>query len=421
MPNDHIITYKELENIYTACVSTAIEVALSSVWAEEELGPFGKFEAADKKNVEKANKNRKDGSKVNGITANCHSFDSFDFQACNRTLFYLGEVYKEVYAYYNISPESGKITTALSGKMLTGRNILAHLNPKTDADKIKQVENELLEYINSVFALVFNNIADKNGIPYAERFKKDYHAYQTQQMLTWAKLDDYLDRRKYDFSRFPDVCVANNIKIKMEDGFYWFCTSDVYSTVAILKNNLSYKKIGEKAPQQKPNSVLPFVVFGIIAVVIIFSVIFISLFSGIVKNLFDRKPTPTATVQITPTTPLKPSATHALTLDTTASPESTSESIPAGENQILPEHEGEISALKYSDGLTLSTKTVTVKEGGLASLPCALAWSNIEIYSENTAIAVGEGSLIRGVKKGTTFVIAQSQYGTTASYRIIVE
>ncbi len=405
MAVEKMIFYKDLENLYTACISSAIKTALESAWANEEGGPFARFKVSDANNVERANKNKKDGPKVNGITANCHDFDSFDFQACNKTLFYLGDVYKEIYAFYNMPSEISKMITTLAGKMLSGRNILAHLKPNTDAEKIEQVQNELLEYINSVFAIGFNNITDKNGITYAELFKKGYHAYQTQQMFTWARLDDYLDRNKYDFSIFPDICISNNIKTKMEDGCYWFYSSDVPATVAILKNNLSYKNARKKEQKTLPakNPLLSFFPFLIIGIIIIAIIIFAVVFSSL-PSILEDNPMPTATNQTTQNTPAdQPSDNTDV------------------KNQILPEHQNEINALKYSSDLDLSTRTVTVKEGSLVSLPCSLAWKNIKIYSEDTTIAVGEGTLVKGVSKGTTYIIAQSKTGTTTSYCIIVE
>ena len=70
---------------------------------------------------------------------------------------------------------------------------------------------------------------------------------------------------------------------------------------------------------------------------------------------------------------------------------------------------------------TQENLTVTVAVGGYVTPPLAMTWENATIYSENTAVAIGEGMLVKGVSPGTTYLLIESEYGTTLVYRVIVQ
>lgn len=92
-----------------------------------------------------------------------------------------------------------------------------------------------------------------------------------------------------------------------------------------------------------------------------------------------------------------------------------------GENQIPAQFEQEITALKHSSALALSTATIRVKVGEYATPSAAITWTDCTIYSQDTAIAIGEGPLVKGVAKGETYIVVAVSERMCQPYYIIVE
>ena len=92
-----------------------------------------------------------------------------------------------------------------------------------------------------------------------------------------------------------------------------------------------------------------------------------------------------------------------------------------GENQILPKHEQDAQALQHADDLALRNKTISVSVGDYITPPPALVWDNVTIYSQNTNIAVGENGLVKGVSPGTTYIIVESELGSSSAFCVVVK
>ncbi len=90
-------------------------------------------------------------------------------------------------------------------------------------------------------------------------------------------------------------------------------------------------------------------------------------------------------------------------------------------NQIPENHQSKVTALQYADDLTIANSTIRVPLGGYASVNTA--WPDIVIYSQDTGIAVGEGLLIKGVSKGTTYIVVTPEGANKvgSAYYVIVE
>ena len=93
----------------------------------------------------------------------------------------------------------------------------------------------------------------------------------------------------------------------------------------------------------------------------------------------------------------------------------------AGENQIPDKYENVVTSLMYADDLIRRTSTLRVDVGDYVTPYAAMSWQDCRIYSQNTNIAIGEGNLVKGVSKGETYVVVESELGTTTGYVIIVE
>ena len=97
-------------------------------------------------------------------------------------------------------------------------------------------------------------------------------------------------------------------------------------------------------------------------------------------------------------------------------------STPVGENQLSSKYDEDIESLKYMDSMMLSLRTLRIKVGeGITPQP-AQVWGDVTIYSQNTAIAIGDGLVVKGIAKGETYIVVQSnKTGMSQAFYVIVE
>lgn len=170
----------------------------------------------------------------------------------------------------------------------------------------------------------------------------------------------------------------------------------------------------ETAVESKKKTIKPvyIIIAACLCVIILLSIILAS------KNNGEDEETPTPTATQTLNVTETPTATQNVT-ETNAPATATPQ--PVGENQIPKENEADITALKHADFLKMQTSTVYVKVGEYVTPTAATVWNDVTIYSENTAIAVGEGMLVKGIAPGETYVLIKTRGSMTAAYRVIVE
>jgi len=90
------------------------------------------------------------------------------------------------------------------------------------------------------------------------------------------------------------------------------------------------------------------------------------------------------------------------------------------ENDQIPDvFKGAVDGLKYADALSRANKTKRVKVGEKVSL--STVWTDAVVYSEDTRIAVGDGTLVKGVAPGETYVVIATARNVCSAYYIIVE
>jgi len=93
---------------------------------------------------------------------------------------------------------------------------------------------------------------------------------------------------------------------------------------------------------------------------------------------------------------------------------------PEGENQIPAKYQQEIVAFdSQADGFVM-LGTLNVRVGETVTPTSAQVWGNCTLYSEDTSVAVCEGSVIRGVAPGRVHVVVESSTGSTQVYLICV-
>ncbi len=88
-------------------------------------------------------------------------------------------------------------------------------------------------------------------------------------------------------------------------------------------------------------------------------------------------------------------------------------------NQIPNDLVNTVTTLKHADDLTVRNRTKVIKVGEYTSL--STVWNDAVIYSEDTRIAIGEGTLVKGVSPGTTYVIIATSKQVNQTFKIIVE
>lgn len=442
MDNEKIVTYQDLENIYVLCMREVIKAATEHAWGDTELGAYGTFKMYDEANVAEVNAIReaKGEKKIVPITINNKPFDKFDFQACNNTFAHLEPVYKEIYDFYDITAQNALNCTMFSKQLVDLRNKLAHPDPNQPAEQVIEWQKTSANYMNVIFGLGFSGVADKNGVTYNEMFQKLYVEYISRQLESWYYLADFLDIEKYDTSRFLEVCAVNGIKATIKEGKYLFCTSNLEKTIAILKNNLAFDaEVNDKKDKKKVK--LAYIIPIAIAILLALAIGFGSLITSLGKpNENNEESGNVGSVQQVEQNQQSapnlneqnqeqqtPSQNEKPTENETQNEQPKDETVKdanSSTNQI-PEHlEGQVTGLKYADKLSLLNKTIYVGVGEYATLSAAQMWQNVgpvTIYSEDTSIAVGESPLVKGVSKGTTFVVVESSLGSASSYCVVVE
>ncbi|MBQ7800292.1 MAG: hypothetical protein IJ370_07340 [Oscillospiraceae bacterium] len=468
-----IVVYQDLEDIYVLCMRKVISSACENAWGGTDEGAFGTFKKHDMENTDTVNaeidnrrkeaeeklkeeleqeKNQEDNNgkkkkhkikKINpddfkhitAITAKAKSFKKFDFQACNNTLAHLEPVYKKVFKFYKISDVQGENCTRTSNELVRLRNRLAHPDPNDPPSKIVEYQKSCINYMNFMFGLGFGSVADDNGVTYYEQFQKKYIQYMEQELQRWYYLSDFLDLKHYDATRFLEVCATNNIVADKRDAKYLFRTSNLEETVEILKNNLAINGdnvtprtvaapseapapvAAPVAPPAKKKNKLVYVAVVAVCALVLGGILLATTVLPAIMGMFKN-----GTKNPLPSTPTFQSS--AVENGSSAAAENGSSSAAAenGEkNQIPSKHEGEVQALKYADSLTLRNRTLTVSVGGYVSPPPASVWDGLTIYSQNTDVAVAEGNVVKGVSRGTTYIIVESKNGTTAAFCVVVE
>lgn len=445
MENEKIVTYQDLENIYVLCMRKAIITAAENAWGEEKLGAYGTFKMHDEANTAAVNAEReaKGEKKIFPITINNKPFERFDFQAVNNTFAHLEPVYNEIYKFYNISPQNALNCTMVSKQLVDLRNKLAHPDPNRPAEKVIEWQKNSVNYMNVIFGLGFSNITDQSGATFYERFQTLYVEYISRQLENWYYLDDFLDSEIYDTSRFLEVCAVNGIKTAMKDGRYLFCTANLEKTIAILKNSLVLG--GESANERdkvKPNGkkalyiAVPIILAVLVAIGIILGAVLSAAGNGGNSDKTDNSGGGTTqqenqTGNQTPENNKTPESDknggqseEKVPSTPTNSAENEKDGQTSGNSEIPSHLEGSVTALKNSDKLSLSNKTLYVRVGEYIAPSAATMWQNVGpvyIYSEDTSIALGEPPLIKGVAKGTTFVVVESSLGGNSAYCVVVE
>ena len=109
------------------------------------------------------------------------------------------------------------------------------------------------------------------------------------------------------------------------------------------------------------------------------------------------------------------------TTNTQASSTKEDTTAAADTNEIPSVYEDKIAELKEASELALRTNTIRLKVGQSIVPFATQVWTEATIYSQDTSIAVGDGTAVTGVSKGETYVIVEATLGLAQAYYVIVE
>ena len=121
------------------------------------------------------------------------------------------------------------------------------------------------------------------------------------------------------------------------------------------------------------------------------------------------------------TTTSAPATTEASTEASTAGTTEPETTAAKERNEIPSVYDDKIEELKGASELALRNSTIRVKVGQSVVPFAAQVWTNATVYSQDTSIAVGEGTSIKGVSKGETYIILEATLGIAQAYYVIVE
>ncbi|MBQ1186346.1 MAG: hypothetical protein IIX54_01480 [Clostridia bacterium] len=450
------VVYQDLEDIYVLCIRKVITEVCSDLWRANPEGAFGTFKKYDIENTKAVNeqkiKEKKEAEEllregkiesinydkfkpIVAITSKAKSFKKFDFQACNNTLAYIEPVYTEIANKYRFNTENFVNTSKELSKL---RNKLAHPDPNDSPSKIVGYQKSCINYMNFMFGMGLDSVKKEDGSTYYEQFQKNYLEYMEQSLQRWYYLTDFLDLNFYDASRFLEVCANNNIKADKKDAKYLFCTSNIDKTIEILKNSLATvgdnivkaepRVVQQSAPAQNKKSFkLIYAIIGVACVLVISGAIVLSsvlpkVIDIVGGNNSSETTTNTSSKQATTLnndTFIPDESSSDITSSTVSETSSTNENTET--NQIPSKHEQAVLALQHASDLALRNSTLNVSVGDYITPPPALVWDNVTIYSQDTSIAIGEGSLVRGVSAGTTYIIVESELGSASAFCVVVK
>lgn len=415
-------SFTSLKIHYAKYVGEIIQSAMVAEYGDEA---FAKFVEFSEKQVA--------GTRNPPASRGSESFADLDWQACNTTFRFLSDVKKLVFSHQNLDEQFHKVCTQLCTKMSDLRNILSHEPGSTDIKELIKAQLDAALYMDQFLSMAFVKATDENSLSYAANFHKEYLQFSERMSKNWYFLSDYLTRENYNYERFPNVCIAAGIECRCDDGRLMFRSADIGRDLNTLKNNLAYsseinashEKEGSYEKEKPKNKKLI-----IILVVAVLSIIFLSaMFSGIISamsklgnkesagNGEDRLNTSSGSnIHFGDNNTSSPiTQVPSQNIQTQSVPSTT------GENQIKSEHQSAIKSLKYGSDLALQNQTLTVRVGEYVAPPSSSVWLNGTIYSEDTSIAVGEDTLVKGISKGETYIIYESKLGTTAAYRVVVK
>lgn len=446
----------KMQTDYMRCLKETISIALYSEWGNDW---FKKLQEIDHENTlthnnrekNKVSKAAEDGSNLKphyiaDITDKFDNLSEFDFQACNKVIYHLEEIRSLVFKNRGKENLAGKYRKYFNTLIEFRNKYQGHLShEKTDFEETEKAYENAIATMHLLLKDIFSGIVNEKDPAhryYLHTFEDARMGFQIESRKKLYVLSEYLDFGKYDLTQFMDQCTKLGIEANMIEGKYVFYSANLETDLSKLKNALAISSDKPMQPIMKTSeSTSSFGKWALLTVgillVIILTFLLIFLFTSQGSN--ERKKDPTSVSENTANT-ANPNSTNDQSEDVLGSfslgensdaDKSQDESfsaeneppvqMPIGEDEASAEYGDKIKAFQYQDEGSVNLNTIRIAKGGLSTPPAATVWTNCKVLSQNTAVAIGEGCMVKGVAKGETYIVLIGGTGISQVYRVIVE
>ena len=446
--------YDKLQKAYMDCIKNAVATALFEAWGENWYSILKQkdkevTDETNKKREESAKKKGKDPSRVPYITDKFETILKFDFQACNKLLYYMDEVRGIVYKEYGKSDifedkSKDKNYRNYFNELIEFRNAFeghkAHENESPTQEEFES-QAKSISNMRTILKDVLCDVVNAKDIAKRTYFLsfEDYRtAYERELLKKPYLLDKYLDCNKYDVDGFYEACQDLGIEGRKIEGKDVFYSANLDEDLKKLKNALSFEathKTANNTPvvqnteqnvkQKSKTSVKT--VFVIVLIMILF--VIIAFLLG--KMLSDEGDTSKGNSDSNNTSVNSLSSVQTnnntndilqLPLDEVEINESSLPQISANssKNELTEEYNQDVEAFKYLDKSQRNLRTLKIKVGEKITPQAAAVWSDCEIFSQNTNIAKAQGIVIEGISKGETYVVVEAATGMSQVFMVVV-
>lgn len=440
--------FNKMQKVYMDCIKETLRRALYVRWGNDW------FEKLKELDVENARKNYKASKILKRYT----SIDELDFQACNKVLAYLPEVREVVFAYCEVV-EKKEVYVAKIKELINFRNEFQGHNSFSDEDSNDTQDSyaKAVENMHFILKNVFGDIVDKRDSQsrkYLAQFEDEKAGYYLDVLKKVYILSDYLNSEEYDYKQFFEKSELLGIENGIENGKYVFYSSNLESDLSRLKNALAFNNDISLSGQYQQDKITKILSKKVLYAVTMFTIVLCVGVVGII--LWGLGAGEDTIVNDSGTNGIQDEQMIDKPLDNTNSQQdeqhiqientdSSNENVGAisnpndfqnndtnegeneqvlvkqGINEIPAKYEKEVEEFKYQQEGFINLQTLNISVGEFVTPMAASTWSGCTIYSQNTAIAKAEGSIIEGISPGTVYVIVESSLGLTQVYKVVVE
>ncbi len=445
--------YDKMQKTYMDCIKDAVATALFEAWGENWYAILRQkdIELTDETNLkreESAKKKGKTPTRVNYITDKFETILKFDFQACNKLLYYMDEVRGILYKEYNKSEifedkNKDKNYRSKFNELIEFRNTFeGHKSNQNEVPNEEEFETQAKAISNMRIILkdVLCDVVNRKDIAKRTYFLsfEDYRtAYEREIIKKPYLLEKYLDYSKYDAERFYEACQDLGIEGKKIEGKDVFYSANFDEDLEKLKNALSVsaplqpKQFSPSAKptsqNEKPKQTPPYKIIAIVVLVAVLCIVIAFLLGKVLSGQDDDSSSKSpsrnddinnnaSSLQIDDSGFLQLPSNNS---DVTELPLLQDET-DSQKNELTEEYNQDVEAFKYLDKSQRNLRTLEIKVGEKITPPPAAIWEDCEIFSQNTAVAKAQGIVIEGISKGETYVVVEAATGMSQVFMVVV-
>lgn len=449
--------YDKMQKTYMDCIKDAVATALFEAWGENWYAVLQQkdIELTDETNrirEESAKKKGKTPTRVNYITDKFETILKFDFQACNKLLYYMDEVRGILYKEYDKSEIFSDKTKDKNyrnyfNELIEFRNSFeGHKAHENEVPNEKEIETRAnaISSMRIILKDVLCNVVNNKDIAKRTYFLsfEDYRtAYEREILKKPYLLEKYIDYSKYDAERFYEACQDLGIEGKKIEGKDVFYSANFDEDLEKLKNALSVSSavqskqsdssVKPAVQNEKSKQTAPYKVIFIVVLVAVLCIVIAFLLGQILNGDNDesssKKPENNLSSEMISDNSQIPSKQPNGSFSSQLSSDTTSQQIPSSQpqvtgpqNELNDEYNQDVEEFKYINKSQQNLRTLKINVGEKVTPQAATVWTDCEIFSQNTAIAKATGSIVQGIARGETYIVVEGSTGISQVYKVVV-